>query len=249
MNDATTFIQPERFQGARTCVSLLLVLLAWAPRGFAGNSPDAYHETIVLERDGSAAVTVRWHPAARPPADTLVLPYAHTAWPDSFAHSQNVAAVLPGRDARPRTLLVILDSSVAGGGVIEVSFRLPSAAPLGTAPPGEFGNYTVGYRTVNSTPTGIGRFTVTLALPAGFVFASITSTTPARPANGAGSPYALGKQEGRHSITLSDTSVLQGDVIALNVQAKDGAKSPLLMAALVLLGGAYLVLFRDLVFS
>jgi hypothetical protein len=48
-------------------------------------------------------------------------------------------------------------------------------------------------------------------------------------------------------MTLRDTTVAQGDVIALQVQARDGGKSPWLIVALVLLGGAYLISFRDLV--
>jgi hypothetical protein len=228
---------------------VLLAILLGPAAGQAGGNWGGYTETIGLERDGSANVIVRFQVVAGIPGDTLRLPYAFSTWPDSFAYSENIAAVLKHGATGGLGAVVILGTSVAAAETLEIRFRLSAVTPLGGPPPGDFGNYTLTYRAVNRSPASIDRYAVTLDLPEGFVFTDVVSTSPSRPANGAGSPYVLGMRQGRHSMTLQDTTVAQGDVIALQVQARDGMKSPWLIVALVLLGGAYLISFRDLVVS
>jgi len=237
---------PRQFR--RGCVVVGIVVLGLAAaRG--GSLWGGYTETVVLERDGTAGVTVRCTLDTGGAGDTLAMPYAYAVWPDSFQHSQNVSVILRSGNPPAARALVVLARSVAAPETVEYRFRIPGAAPFATSAPGDFGNYTVGYRAVNSAPSPIDRFTVTMVLPEGFIVADVVSTTPARPANGAGSPYNLGMLHGRHCITLKDTSVAQGDAVALQVQTRSGEKSPWLIVALVLAGGVYLITFRDLVAS
>jgi hypothetical protein len=230
-------------------MTILFSILLGTATGQAGGSWGGYSETIALDRDGSAIVTVHFQVLAGTSGDTLALPYAFSTWPDSFAYSENIAAVLTHATEGSRRVLVVLGTTIVTAETLEIRFRLSAVTPIGGPPPGDFGNYTLTYRAVNRSPASIDRYAVTLELPEGFVFTDVVSTTPSRPANGAGSPYVLGMRQGRHSMTLQDTTVAQGDVIALQVQARDGRKSPWLIVALVLLGGAYLIWFRDLVVS
>jgi hypothetical protein len=208
-----------------------------------------YTETVVLEPDGRAAISVRFRLLESLPGAVVELPYAYATWPDSFGHSAGVDTVLGLRNGQPARLLVTLSRTATAGEDEEIRFCLPGVAPFGTVPAGDFGNHTVSYRAVNTSIAPIDRYSVTLCLPAGWVFNDVVSTTPARPPNGAGSSYALRMQDGRHAITLTDTSVLQGTVIAMKLQARDGHKSPWLIVALVIIGGAYLITFRDLIVS
>jgi hypothetical protein len=119
----------------------------------------------------------------------------------------------------------------------------PFAAPSGQ----DFGNYTITYRAVHAQPDSLEAFVMTMVLPPGFVTNRVLSSTPAPKANGLSSPYVLGMMEGRHSVTLRASPVMQGDVVGLTLEAKRKNGSPYLIAALVIIACAYLIGFRDLV--
>jgi hypothetical protein len=87
---------------------------------------------------------------------------------------------------------------------------------------------------------------VCVMLPEGVVVNRIVSTAPARKGNSPMSPYAIDMLGKRHCVTVTDSAVEQGDMLALTFEAKPEAKSPLILVALALCAGTYLVLFRDL---
>ena len=134
----------------------------------------------------------------------------------------------------------------AAGDTLEYRFFLPKASPFGTEATADFGVRSIAYRLVQSSPSPVPLMIIRIVLPEGTVVNKIVSTSPARKANSPVSPYVIGMQDGRHCVTLRDSTVQQGDVLAVTFEAKAEAKSPLILAALALCAVAYLIGFRDL---
>jgi hypothetical protein len=212
------------------------------------NSPSLtyYHETIDLDDSGGATVTVRCCLPGLSPRGTVSLPYAHAFWPDSFIVAGPIrelsSTTLHGR----RQLNVSVAGAVTDKDTLEYRFHLPDASPFGTEQAGDFGNRSVTYRLVQSAADPVGRMEVCMLLPQGVVVNRIVETTPARKASAPGSPYTISMENGRHCVSLCDSSVLQGDVLFLAFEAKPDAKSPVIIALLGLCAVAYLIVFRDL---
>ena len=147
-----------------------------------------------------------------------------------------------------RTFLAV-SGTVTGEDTLEYRFRLPQVTSFGKASTEDFGIYVVSYRLVQTAVAPIAAASVCVLLPEETVVNKIVSSLPVRKANAPGSPYILGMKDGRHCVTLTDSTVQQGDVLALVFQAKAAAKSPWLILGLVLCAAAYLVAFRDLLKS
>jgi len=209
--------------------------------------PDYYLETVALVNDGSADIEVRFGTSHGAAGDTLLLPFAFTTFPDSVTRSAKIYNVFELNQFGRRSVLVVLDSAVTQNDTLEFSFHLPEVSALGKPSAKDFGNYEISYSLVHTAAVPIERFTTTIILPAGFVINKILSSTPERPANAAVSPYVLEMIDGRHCVTLTDSTVLQGDRLSLLFQAKSEKKSVLLIIALAVVAGVYLIVFRDLV--
>lgn len=233
----------------RSILLALALLLAAAPT-FLAASGDArllrYTETIFLENDGGATVNVRFS-AAGAAGDTLLLPFAFSAWPDTVIYDAKIDTLFERIIHGQRRARLTLATAVTTADTLDYAFHLQQVTALGKPPAKDYGNYDLAYRAVNPSPLPINHFSVSIVLPPGMVINGILSSSPARPANAAVSPYTLGKLDSRHCVTLTDSTVLQGDNIALSFQAKSEKKSRLLMVLLVLTAAAYLVAFRDLI--
>lgn len=227
----------------------LALFLAAAPT-FLAASGDArlirYAETISLENDGGATVYARFC-ATGAAGDTLLMPYAFSVWPDTVIHDEKFEATFTRIIHGRRCAMLTFTAAATTADTLEYVFRLQRVTTLSKPSANDFGNYDLAYRVVNTSPLPIDHFTVRIVLPPGMVVNTITSTIPARPANAAGAPYTIGKSEGCHYVTLTDSTVMQGDNLALSFQAKFEKKSRLFIALLVLIAGAYLVAFRDLI--
>lgn len=205
-----------------------------------------YAETIDLDAGGGAAITVRCCVTDLPLGYGIAMPYAHAAWPDAFIPGEAIREVVTRTLHGRQRLFVIAARDVSGNDTLEYRFTLANVSPFGTESNADFGVHTIAYRLVQSSDITVPLMAVRIVLPEGMVVNTIGSTTPARKANAPGSPYAIGVQDGRHCVTLTDSTVQQGDVLALAFEAKADAKSPFIIAALVLCAVAYLLVFRDL---
>lgn len=231
----------------RVNLIILGLLLAAAPAALAAGRVLRMTETLSLAADGSAQVSVQFNATAAA-GDTLILPYAFTTWPDTIVHGGKIGSATERLSHGRRQLMLTLAESVTVQDTLRYAFTLQQATPLGGPAKLDFGNFELSYRMVHTSPAPLERFTVEIILPEHFVVNTIQSSTPARPANAGTSPYKLGMIAGRHRVTLTDSTVLQGEAVALAFQTKSGRKSPLFIAVLVLIAGVYLILFRDLVF-
>jgi hypothetical protein len=205
-----------------------------------------YAETVRLGEDGSAGIGIRFVLSGGTTGDTLLLPYAASAWPESLRCSAPVDTLLPRKRNGHFQGLLVLKGTVAPGDTLAIDFTLRSYAPFGIPSEADFGNYVIEYRVVHALADPIDRFVLTMILPPGFVVNNVRSTSPAQKANSPNSPYLLTMEEGRHSVVLTAAPVEQGDAVALGLEVKRRNNSPIFIGGLVVLAVAYLIGFRDL---
>jgi len=205
-----------------------------------------YNETIDLGADGGATVTVRCCLPGLSPEGAFPLPYAFSSWPDSFVPGGALREVFSRTVHDRRRLYVAVTGIVTEKDTLEYRFHVPDASTFGRDATGDFGNRSIAYRLVQSSDSPVALMSVRILLPEGVAVNRIVATTPAGKSNSAQSPFAIGKLNGRHCVTLTDSSVGQGDVLSLVFEAKPEARSPLILVALVLGAVVYLILFRDL---
>ena len=206
-----------------------------------------YEETVLLEKDGSATVRVQLNVAQAAAGDTLLVPFAFAEWPQNFSHADKIQSVFEGNLHARRQVALALAQTVTANDTLRYSFQVPNVTALGKPSAKDFGNYDLSYRVINVSAAPIASYTVRVVLPADMVVNTITASVPARAANAATSPYALEKFDGRHCLTLRDSTVFAGDQLALSFQAKEEKKSPWFIVLLILIAGAYLFGFRELV--
>ncbi len=230
---------------------LLCALAALSPAVAAAEIDEAsltcYAETIDFDSSGGATVTVRCCVTGLAAGYSIAMPYAHAAWPDSFVTGDAVRGMLVRTSHGREQLFLSVARDVGGQDTLEYRFFLPHASPFGREATQDFGVRTIAYRLVQTFPQAVQHMTVRVILPEGTVVNKMVATTPARKGNSPLSPYAIEKPGTRHCVTLTDSTVEQGDILALTFEAKAEAKSPLILAALALCALAYLILFRDLV--
>lgn len=232
----------------RRAFTFFLLLMAFARVASAASGAlTRYEETILLEKDGSVTVRVQCNADNAVAGDTLLLPFAFSAWPESVAYDAKISGVMERNLHGRRQTMLTLAQAISATDTLNYSFHLANVTALGKPPAKDFGNYDLSYRAVNVAAAPIASYVVRVVLPPQMVVNTITSSAPARRANAAASPYAIEKFAGRHCVTLRDSTVLPGDYLALSFQAKSEAKSPFLIVLLTLIAGAYLWAFRDLV--
>lgn len=236
----------KKYFHLRVLVCLALVTACYEA-GAAPHTVTRYEETVLLEKDGSAIVRVHCNLAQAAAGDTVLLPFAFAEWPRSFTHDEKIQTVFEGTLHERRQVALTLTQAIAASDTLHFSFQLLNLTPLGKPVTKDFGNYDLSYRVVNVSATPIASYLVRVVLPAGMVVNTISSSVPARANNAPTSPYTLEKFEGRHCLTLRDSTVFAGDHLALLFQAKAEKKSPWFIVVLTLIAAAYLFGFRDLV--
>jgi hypothetical protein len=205
-----------------------------------------YAEVISLESGGGADIAVRLCATGLKAGGEIQLPYAHSSLPDSFVAGAGIHHVAARALFGRCEICVTVAQDVAATDTLEFRFHLAKASAFATETTEDFGNRVISYRMVQSSQGPVDLMSVRIVLPEDFVINKILSSSPAGKANSSSSPYILGMVVGRHCVTLTDSTVRQGDVVALEFQAKQAAKSPVLIVALVLIAGVYLFAFRDL---
>jgi hypothetical protein len=225
----------------RTLLAVAIMLVAASAAGEI-----RYAERIKLEADGSAVVDVRVGGLSGGAGDSLVIPYAPAVWPDSI-HCAGPLAGVASRSVHGRLQAALVLGSAAGAADTLLCRYFYHAYASLNGGGGDFGNIVLGYRAVQTLPDSLGGAAVTIVLPPEYVTNKVLSSTPGAKANSSALPYELGMEEGRHSVTLRASPVLQGDVVALSLEVKRRGGSTFLIVALVIIACAYLVGFRDLV--
>lgn len=230
---------------ALSCCLFVLCLGAFTPS--FGRELTRYNETVVLHRDGSAAVRLSLVLAGQA-EPTILIPVRYAALLNVQAPGIAPAAVRQVENKG--NYFVALDFGGSGARpeapmAIEVSFQVKNYfASNGQS--GPFGNRELGYRFVNVTFARIEKFSAELILPAGYVFNAISDFSPKPKKSGMASPFTISRRDGRDAIRLAVEDVKLGDEIALNGTFKSGKKSKLLLWVLIALAVAYLVFFRDI---
>jgi hypothetical protein len=229
-----------------TCFAVILAA-AVAAAGPERIVLNRYSEKVFLETDGSAQVSVRVSISGGGAGDSVLLPYASSVWPDSVVCHVPVGAVLPRPEHGRLRALLVLSAPVSSTDTLAFAFLLKGYTTLNAPSDEDFGNYVVKYRMVHSLPDPIGKIDLTIVLPSDFVVNNVLSSTPAVKADTPNLVYSLGKENGQHAVTLTALAVNQGDAVGLSLEVKRRNRSFLFIAALVILAGAYLIGFRDLV--
>ena len=111
----------------------------------------------------------------------------------------------------------------------------------------DFGNYIIKKRYINTSIALIDSFSSELVLPAGFVVTSVDETIPKQTEESSISPFVVQKNDGRNSVVVRTVKMKLGEHAFVKMQAKSGAKSPVLLIVLSLIAMLYVVAFRDLV--
>lgn len=111
----------------------------------------------------------------------------------------------------------------------------------------EFGNYNFSYKFINTRSKVIDTYKVYFFLPAKYVVTSITETIPKVKSSNPDFPFELGRIEGLNYVMLKNHKMSIGESSFIKFRFKEEKKSMLLFTVLILIAGAYLVFFRDLI--
>ncbi len=111
----------------------------------------------------------------------------------------------------------------------------------------EFGNFNFTHRFINTRSISIDAYKAYIFLPANYVVTSITETLPKVKSSNPESPFELGRIEGLNYVMLKNHKMSIGESSFIKFRFKEEKKSMLLFTVLILIAGAYLVFFRDLI--
>lgn len=132
---------------------------------------------------------------------------------------------------------------------LEIKFTLPEYFVIKNEQVEEFGNYTFKKKFVNTTPTQIKNFSSEIILPSGYVITSVLETIPKQASEDPVSPFQISRTNELNSVIIKTPILKLGDNTFIKFRFKSDAKSPLLMILLVIVGGFYLIYFRDIIKS
>lgn len=210
---------------------------------------DRYTETVDIASSGDAVVTIDLDV----PADVAeVVTIASGAG--------RIGAIETATLVAPDTqrALAALDARVTDDGRVDVRLARAAVAPAklrlvahvqGTidmsTTPLAHGGRDVRYRLALPVALGVRRVEATLVLPPGLVAADVDDLLPAPADTEVTLPYRAGARDGRSSVTL-DVAPRADGAVAMTIHARRRPNGPATAAALAIMAGAYLWLFRDL---
>lgn len=203
-----------------------------------------YAETIWLNGDGSARVEIEVACPAGTPSPFRIPLTANLTGITIRSVEHATASMVTEADRRY--------ASIDLGGTLAVPVTLLVSGTAGErfgamkTPPKEFGNRTMTYRFLNSTPAAFGTVSNQVVLPDGYVVTAVDDSEPPSSESSTTPPYALVYRDGRHAITITARDVGLGDAVSVTFRFKERRVPPLIPIALFLLGAAYLVGFRSL---
>jgi hypothetical protein len=230
----------------KTCLAMLFIILGVVAPAMAGaDAFPRYAETVWLEVDGTARVDVEvdcragTNSPVRIPVETALTGL-------TIRGVDHATASIVGEGAQR-----YISIDFPGPLPIPATFRVSGLAHdwfAGiTAPPGAFGNRTMTYRFLNSTPAELETVSNQVVLPAGFVVTSIEDSEP--PANESSTmpPFAVVSRDGRHTLRIEAAHVGLGGAVSVTFRFKERHVSPLVSITLLAIGAAYLAGFRSLI--
>jgi hypothetical protein len=226
---------------------LMLVLALAASPGAAQESRGIarYRETIDLAGDGSAAVAIDVTLAgwlqdyvdlplnvAKP--DALAVEAAERSPTATVVRNGDVRLIRVGFDRRPAPMQALRVTFTAAGFLDWDRARSPR------------GVYALAYTFANTTPTTVGDYALRVLLPAGYVVAGVTGSTPRATGEEIDPPYGFATRDGRTALDLRAKSVAPGRFAAISFGFEPEQRSPLAVVAICLLVGLVgLYLKRD----
>lgn len=231
---------------------LWLWLLLWSALGL-GRPPAApaaelmgLRQTLDLQADGSARVTVEVWPAPGQNGGTCELPLGvATATEVQIAGTAGPVAATPittgGR------LMLPIDLAGRNGDRIVVSYRTPAVFEPKKAERSPWGNLTVTHAWCNLTPNRIASAELVILLPAGLLVNTVDDSTPTPSREDPNLPFRLDRDGERHRLTIGATALQLGDALSLTFRMKAGGRSKLLVLLVLLAIGAWLLGMRDLI--
>ena len=229
----------------RAVGACLLVFCLGALTTLHGRELSRYDETVTLANEGSA--TIRLSLAVADWTEPRILiPVRHASLLNLQAPGFAPTAVRVLESKGNHFLALDIAGSGISPAVIEISFQVENyfAGNPASAP---FGNRELSYTFVNVTFERIGKFSLKLILPAGYVFNDISDFSPQPKKPGAAVPYAISRAGGRNIASMAVDDVNLGDEIVLRCTFKSTKKSLPLLLTLIALAVAYLIFFRDMV--
>jgi hypothetical protein len=116
-----------------------------------------------------------------------------------------------------------------------------------TAPPKAFGNRTITYRFLNTTPSEFAAVSTQIVLPDGFVVTSVDDSEPPANESSTTPPFAVVSRDGRHAVSVTAAHVGLGGAASVTFRFKERKVSPLISIALLAVGAGYLAGFRSLI--
>ena len=216
--------------------AILIALLLTLPR---------YAQTAWLATDGSARVEIE----VDLPAGTSGLvrvPAGPNALTDVRVTGILGAHASVTEAGASYDVMIELPRTLTAPATVSITGRASSFFPAFQAKPKAFGNRTLTYRFVNSTPTAYGTLSNAVILPDGFVVTSVEDSEPSASDSSTTTPFAVISREGRHGVVIADKDVGLGDATSVTVRFKQRRISPAVPVALAVLSAFYLLRFRDL---
>lgn len=217
------------------------IAFAWAvlltpPCASAQPPVGSLHEDVLLRADGSADIraTLEW-PAGVQDLSLPIAGEAPTAVVVRRASGGTVAAEWnPGR----HQLDLTIDTPASQPWSLEVGYAQKDVAAQNAS-----GDLSLHRQFMNTTDSGIERYSMTVVLPEAFVFRDVDSTD----ADDRSGTAALGAYDGRHALTIESRLAARGGRVRLDAGAHRRGNPRPLMLVLAALGAAYLYWFRDLI--
>lgn len=226
--------------------AILLTVSLLPVRGFA----DEYarilscDEEIVLRTNGSAAVTVLINVAE---GVTGI-----ASFPSMFGEVDSIHATPPSVTVE-RVLLDeeegrwALNIHPNGATSVQLTYDVANAIVWEDAGPSEFSSYTWGYRFQNWSGSIIESYSLGIALPQGWNYHRVLSSTPKMEDEDTFPPYVFNKdQDGNGHVTIRSKMLRLGDDCGIEFIFKPKLAASPMIAVGILAGMLYLFFFRSL---
>lgn len=184
---------------------------------------------------------------------TLVLPLGFSAVEDLRLEEPAAGVRLESSPRNTMTQLKFtLPADIPAKTSLKFSFRLKQVFQSSTLKPGEKSTFPISSRTfkhafVNTQENLIGSYRMEFLFPDGFMAQAIREQLPKPAKSEVGPRVSLSKVEGLQAAILQFNNLQQGDDTSMIVELAPTRRSIGWLIAGLLLGGLYLVKFKDIV--
>jgi hypothetical protein len=204
------------------------------------------NEKIAVESSGTARVetSVKF---AKAEAGTLLVPSSFKTVNDLKVDGLPGASVALTEKDGIRVFAITAPEAPSEKQELKLSFTVPDFYDWKKEKVADFGNRSMQYRFMNTLPTQVKSYSMELLLPAGFVVNTVDDSQPKLTSKTPLPPYQIVRKGDQYGITIKASKLGVGDFSLIRIRFKDGSKSMAFVLVALVICGAYLIGFRDII--